>query len=79
MAAIDGFVLGTLLPRWLSPDSGYKSVSSKDRLEQFSTLIVNKTHLFGLIKFACRIHYCKQSAQGIANMFYEAMVESTGK
>ena len=93
VGAIDGFVFGTLLPSWLSADnhlklsfileryygSGYKSVSSKDRLEQFNNLIVNKAHLFGLIKVACRTHYCKQSAQGITNMFYKTMMVSTGK
>ena len=93
VGTIDGFVLGTLLPSWLSADkhlklsfileryygSGYKSVSSKNRLEQFNTLIVSKTHLFELIKSACRTYYCKQSAQDIANMFYKTMMESTGK
>ena len=93
VGAIDGFVLGTLLPSWLSADkhlklsfilecyygSGYKSISSKDRLEQFNTLIVSKTHLFELIKSACRTYYCKQTAQDIANMFYKTMTESTGK
>ena len=93
VGAIDGFVLGTLLPSWLSADkhlklsfileryygSGYKSVSSKDILEQCNTLIVSKTHLFELIKSTCRTDYCKQRAQDVANMFYKTMMESTGK
>ena len=93
VGAIDGFVLGTRLSRWLSADnhlklsfileryygSGYKSVSSNDRLEQFNSLIANKTHLFELINFACKTDYCKESAQDISNIFYKTMMKSTGK
>ena len=93
LGGIDGFVTGKMLSRWMVDNkhvklssvlegyygSGYKSVSSKDRLQQFNTLIVNRNDLFRRIKTDCKTTDCQLSAQDIANMFYKTMETSTGK
>ena len=94
LGGIDGFVLGVHVSKSLEPHLklstllegyyggggvGYKSVSSKHRLNQFKNGFANGDTLVNRMWKCCQCFRCKLSAKEVVETFYKTIFPSVGK